>query len=395
MIETGNSARTGDTRQRLTDMKLDALILTIPENVLFLSGFWPMIGASILVFPANGNPVCIIPGCYEEESRQELWEAVPEYYSYGLTSSPEPFAAVSRLLKKAAGGRQWKRIGIEGSLRSAAVSWNSAEFILPDKQYTGVLEEVFPCAELIDIVPHLSRWKARKNDWEIERIRRASEISCLGLDTFERLAVPGRTGVEIAAEVEKRIMIDGTGLDGAKRVRAYAQVATGPVETAIAYRPNEISTTRRIEEGDLVLLELGVTAEGYWADRTRVRTAGKPSEQQLDIFALVLEAQTAAIRAVGPGVPAGAIDDTARSVIAKEGYAGEFPHITGHGVGFSYHEPLPVLRPDSPDTLEKGMVHSVEPGIYIPSFGGMRLEDDILVTDNGYEILGPYKKELA
>ena len=395
MEGTGNRQRTEDIREKLRLMEVDAIIVSAPEHVLFLSGFWPMIGMSILVFPADGEPVCIIPGCYEEESRRELWEAVPEYYSYGLASSPEPFSAVSRLLKSRVDGGLWKRIGIERSLRSAAVSWNSAEFLIPDTRYTGVIEEAFPDAECIDIVPSLNRWKACKNDYETDRIRRASEISCLGLETFERLAVPGKTGVEIAAEVEKRIMTEGTGIQGARRVRAYAQVATGPEETAAGYRPNEISTTRRIAGGDIVLLELGVTVNGYWSDRTRVRTAGKPSARQQEIFNHVLEAQTAALQAVRPGVPASEIDETARSVISEAGHAGDFPHITGHGVGFSYHEPFPVLSPGSNDTLEKGMVHSIEPGIYIPSLGGMRIEDDILVTESGHEILGPYKKELS
>lgn len=389
----GNETRTEEIRKVLIREELDALAVRIPENVLFLSGYWPMIGMSLLVFPAEERPVCVIPDCYREESTVELWEAQPEFYNYGLAASPDPFSAMARILSREFGSRNWKRIGMEESCGSRAVSWNSAEFIVSHRSFLHLFHDAFPGAELIDAVPLLEGKKSSKNPYETEKIRTANEISCLGLEVFEDAVIPGSTGARIAAAVEHRIMAEGTGR--ARRVRAYAQVATGPAETSVGYRPNEISTTRKIVEGDLVLLELGVVADGYWADRTRVRVAGTPDQQQRDIFHLVMESQEAALKEIRPGAIAGNVDAAARRVIESAGYGEAFPHITGHGVGFSYHETCPAIHPDNSRSLEKGMIHSVEPGIYIPAMGGIRLEDDVLVTETGCEILGPWRRELS
>jgi Xaa-Pro dipeptidase len=205
----------------------------------------------------------------------------------------------------------------------------------------------------------------------------------------------GVSGVELAAAVEREVMVRGTGYQGAVRVRAYAQVAVGPEESAVGYRPNEISTLRRLEPGDVALLELGVVADGYWADRTRVRVAGKPSRDQLRVFDTVRTAQEAAIAAIRPGVSGGDIDEAARSVIRDAGYARYFPHITGHGLGFGYHESFPILAPRERGRLEEGMITSIEPGVYFTPCGGFRIEDDVLVTANAAETLGPFSKTLA
>jgi Xaa-Pro dipeptidase len=189
-------------------------------------------------------------------------------------------------------------------------------------------------------------------------------------------------------------MAKGIGYKGAQRVRGYAQVATGPEETSIAYRMNEISTTRRLRSGDVAMLELGVVADGYWADRTRVRVAGEPTDEQARVFATLCAAQRASIEAIRPGVTGAEVDEAGRAVIRDAGYGKAFPHITGHGLGFGYHESSPKLAPDSKDVLEEGMLTSVEPGIYFTPVGGFRVEEDVLVTKSGAEVLGEFRKEL-
>jgi Xaa-Pro aminopeptidase len=142
------------------------------------------------------------------------------------------------------------------------------------------------------------------------------------------------------------------------------------------------------------LLELGLVADNYWADRTRVRIAGKASEAQQACFAAVIQAQEAAVAAIKPGIAASVIDDVRPLHNKSAGYGSFFPHITGHGLGFGYHESSPILGPQSQDVLEVGMLTSVEPAIYDKSFGGMRIEDDVLVTSTGARVLGSYLKSL-
>jgi Xaa-Pro aminopeptidase len=155
-----------------------------------------------------------------------------------------------------------------------------------------------------------------------------------------------------------------------------------------------ITTTRRLQDGDLALLELAVVADGFWSDRTRVRVAGSATDMQRQVFAAVKQAQEAATAAIRTGVKAGEVDEAARAIIRAAGYDKEFLHVTGHGLGLRYHEPFPLICPGSDEVLEQGMLHTVEPGVYFPEMGGIRIEDNVLVTDSGAEVLGPCGKSL-
>jgi Xaa-Pro aminopeptidase len=382
-------------RLAMETAQLDALVLRLPENVLLLSGFWPMIGASFLVFPLTGDPVCIIPDCYRNEALSALRSVQPIFFPYGLIDSPSASDNVRKIAGRLRGASSWRKIGYEADFEAVAPSWNSAESLVPAAATVFLLGSTFPSAELVDVSNLLKNQRRIKTDYEISRLETASEISSIGLDAFQNAVDVGKTGVELAAEVEREVMILGTGYRGAIRVRAYAQVTVGPEETALAYRPNIISTTRQLQRGEIAVLELGLVADGYWADRTRTRVAGKPSEAQQNFFAAVVHAQEAAIAAIKPGIAASVVDDVARVAIRDAGYGSFFPHITGHGLGFGYHESSPILGPGSQDILEAGMLTSVEPGIYDSSFGGIRIEDDILVTSTGSRILGPYLKSLV
>ena len=374
--------------------RLDALVLRLPENVLLLRGFWPMIGATTLVFPLHGNSVCIIPSCYEQEAAKSLWDSQSVFYGYGVLEAPNPAIAVQNSLSAIAKGKSWKRVGYEASFEVVAPSWNSAEFLVPAAQSREMLANVFEGSELVDVSTLLQTQRLQKTTYEIDKLRLASEISCFGLDAFEKLVEVGITGVELAAAVEHEVVVSGT-KKGAYRVRAFAQVAVGPQETAVGYRPNEVSTLLRMKAGDVALLELGLVVDGYWADRTRVRVAGQPTDEQFKIFEAVRKAQEAATRAIKPGVSGAYVDETARSVIREAGYAEYFPHVTGHGLGFRYHESSPILAPQSATELEEGNLTSVEPGIYKKLVGGFRIEDDVLVTATGAEIFGPFPKNLV
>lgn len=382
-------------RRALENAGLDALVVRLPENVLLLSGFWPMNGASHVVASADGRVRCVVPDCYRSEAEAELAGVRVAYYPHGRKDSPPPLNAVGELLATIPDSSAWDRVGWEASAEASAPAWNAGDSFFPGTPCRDLYGRVFSTASLVDAHEVLAGLKLHKTPREIARLERASRLSTIGLAAFEEAVAPGLTGVELAAQVEYAVMSRGTGQDGARRVRAFAQVATGGEEGAIGFRPNEISTTRTLRDGDLALLELGVVVDGFWADRTRVRVAGTATETQRHAFDTVRRAQEAAIERVAPGVPAGEVDRAARDVIENAGLGELFPHITGHGVGFSYHEGGPIIRPGNTDALEAGMTHTIEPGVYSPDFaGGIRIEDDVLVTEDGARVLGAYRKEL-
>jgi Xaa-Pro dipeptidase len=390
-----DNIRLSRMRAALDAARLDALVVQLPENVLLLSGFWPMIGATTFVFPLEGKPVCIAPQCFMNETGADIWEAEIWLYRFGVLDAPDPGLAVGNMLSDIARGKGWKRVGYEGSFSMIAPSWQSGEARVLNEQTRSFYEARLPGCSLVDASALLQSERRRKTEYEAAKLRIASEISCIGMKAFELAVAVGISGLELAALVEREIMIQGSGYKGASRVRAYAQVATGPDETAVGYRMNEISTRRSMKRGDIALLELGVVADGYWADRTRARVASKPRDEQVRVYETVRAAQEAAISAIRPGVTCGDVDAAARAVIEAAGYGKQFLHITGHGLGFGYHESGPILGPGSSTVLEEGNYTSVEPGIYFTPVGGVRLEDDVMVTATGAEVFGAFPKKLC
>ena len=163
-------------------------------------------------------------------------------------------------------------------------------------------------------------------------------------------------------------------------------VQCGP-NSALAGRFNR-STGRRLENGDLVLIELATCVNGYWSDLTRTIALGSPKPEVERILSIAKDAQQAAVDGVRPGVSAGDIDALARNKIAAQGLASFFTHHTGHHVGFRYHDPGFVILPGETAKLEPGMVITIEPGVYVPEHGaGARIEDNLLVTESGHETL--------
>ena len=374
---------------------LDALVCRLPENVLLLSGHWPLIGWSFLFFPMEGKPLCIVPHCDEREAREELWEADCVSFLFGVLAGGDPYEDIAKALRARIAGKSCGRVGFEGSFECVAPPWNAAEPAIPASGTRGILEEVFGADGLVDASELLNEQRACKTPMEQAKLRRANAIATFGLKAFAETADVGVSGIDLVATVERAIVLEGTGYQETRRVRAFAQVSTGAVETAMAYRPMVISTPRPMQDGDMAVLELAVVADGFWSDRTRVRVAGVPTDDQRKAFDAVRNAQEAAIGAIRPGATAAQVDATARGVIHAAGYDDSaFLHVTGHGLGLRYHEPTPLICPGGETVLEEGMVHTVEPGLYIPGMGGMRLEENVIVTAGGCEVMGPCVKDM-
>jgi Xaa-Pro dipeptidase len=394
-LATGNQDRLNSMRRAMAKARLDALVLRLPENVLLLSGYWPMTGTATLLFPREGRATLVMPDSFSSEAESSVWEAATVFFGYGVLGAGDPAVLTQNALRDAAAGKGWKRVGYEANFQQIAPSWHSGEAHVPVESTRDYWAATFPGSELVDASAMIQQERAVKTAYEAAKMRIAAEISCIGMQAFRNAVSPGISGVELVAIVEAAIMSKGAGYKGATRVRAYAGVATGADEGAIAYRMHEISTRRPMGNGEVALLELGVVADGYWADRTRAWVAGKPTELQLRVADVVKRAQEASCSAMRPSVRGAEVDEAGRSVIRDAGMEKWFPHITGHGLGFGYHESLVRLAPGSKDVLAAGMLSSVEPGLYASEFGGIRIEDDVLVTETGHEALGPFPKEIT
>ncbi|MFH0795525.1 MAG: Xaa-Pro peptidase family protein [Candidatus Omnitrophota bacterium] len=374
---------------------LDLLVLRLPENVTAFGGYYPLTGLNFLLFPREDEPVLLVPESEKSEAEEGWWNNLITF-EFGTITATAPYRRIEEILKEITfrKGKQWKRIGYEGSFEFLAPALLSGEGFYPARPTHKILQKTFENGELVDCTDLLHNLRAIKTKEEIVKLRTAGKIAEIGLAKFKEVAAPGRSPAEIAGLVTSAIMKEGIGIGGAQKVGVFPQVTSGPEDTAKAWRPCVITTNRVIQEGDLVLIELGVVADGFWADVTRTRVAGKASARQKEVFRVILEAQQAAKDKIHPGVACSEVDGAARTIIEKAGLGEYFVHITGHGIGFRYHEPIPFLHPANTDILKAGMVFSVEPGVYLPGFGGIRIEDVVALTEKGILTLTNFERDL-
>jgi len=380
----------------LQEANFDALVVRLPENVLFLTGYWPMSGMSWVLLARGEEPVVLAPVGEEEWVERAVDPHNATYYGWGGVSDRPPDVQVQGLLTelKRRFGLQGKRVGYEGSFETIAPPYMSAENHISEVPSTRMLRTVFG-SDLSDATDQLHLWRSRKTAKEVVALRLANEVAALGLQAFVNAAVPGAKEAEVSAAVEAAIYGQGTGYKGVRRCRGWAEVMSGPDEGAVSWYQFLISSDRRLQEGDTVLLELGTIVEGYWSDLTRTVVAGTADDRKRDAYSAVLEAQQAAIDMLWPDVTGAQVHAAATRSLQARGWGQYFPHGTGHGVGFRYHEPFPLFLPGFQGQLAEGMVVTVEPGVYEKGFGGIRIEDNVLVTANGPVVLSEFPKALV
>lgn len=238
--------------------------------------------------------------------------------------------------------------------------------------------------ELIPLGGELADLRRIKTVEEIELHRQAEHIGDVAFEEILKEIKPGVTELEIAAKLEYIMK-----MNGADKLSFESIVASGINSS----KPHAEPGHKKIESGDFVTMDFGCVYKGYCSDMTRTIVVGKANEKQKEIYNTVLKAQLAVLDMLKPGLPGKAYDKVARDVIYGAGYEGYFGHGLGHSVGLEIHE-NPRFSMIEEDVVEAGMIMTVEPGIYIPDFGGVRIEDMVVMTPDGYENLTHSRKEL-
>jgi len=353
------ASRRKNLRKLLRSAEADAILITNFKNVTYLTGFT---GDDSYLLVTAGNETLVTDSRYTEQLGDECPQLKLEVRPPGDTMLPAVAAVVERA--------KIRRLGIEG--KSATVSLHNA------------LAKKLPKHELVVTDGLVEQLRAVKDKYEIEATRLACQQARRAFDAVRAMLTPEMTELDVAAELEYRAR-----RFGAKALSFAPIVAVGPR----AALPHATPTKRRLGESDFVLIDWGANSGLYLSDLTRVLVTGKISPKLRKIYGIVLKAQLAAIDAIRPGITCEEVDRVARSIITKAGYGKEFGHGLGHGTGLDIHE-APRFAVGQKTELQPGMIVTVEPGIYLSGWGGVRIEDDVLVTRAGHEVLTDVPKDL-
>jgi Xaa-Pro dipeptidase len=248
------------------------------------------------------------------------------------------------------------------------------------------LQQHAPTITIATIERELIRIRAYKRTDEVEAMRRAVQIAEAALADLLPTLRPGMTEQQIASQLEQRMSAHG-----AEGVSFSPLVQSGRNSA----NPHGVTTDRALQIGEFLLIDYGCRVNGYPSDITRTFCLGEPTAQMQHVYDVVLAANEAARAAARPGVAMGAVDQAARAVIEAAGYGDYFTHRTGHGIGLDVHEPIPQIAAGVTDVLEPGMAFTIEPGIYLPELGGVRIEENVVVTETGLDVLTTFERKLS
>jgi Xaa-Pro aminopeptidase len=350
-------------RARFADAGIDALLVTRLPNVRYLTGFT---GSAALLLVGPDELVFVSDGRYGEQAAEQLGAAGVNARIEIRTVQADQRAALADAAKRFA------RLGLEAH----GVTW---------AQQRAFAGEWFPAAELVATEHLVEELRRVKDAGELARIRTACAMAdeAFAVVTATFSDAPTERDVALALDLEMRRR-------GASGVSFDPIVASGPNGAKPHARPSD----RRILPHELVVLDFGCVVDGYCSDMTRTVSVGDPGAEARRVYDVVLDSQQTGRAAVRDGVDCAAVDKACRDVIVAAGWGDAFVHGTGHGVGLEIHE-APRVAATARDTLASGYVVTVEPGVYLSGVGGVRIEDTVVVTDEGAEALTASPKELV
>lgn len=348
----------------LTPEKLDFLMVTNPLDVAYLTGF--LGGDSyLLVAGDRSKPILISDFRYQEELQPHA-----HLVQIVIRKRSMSEAVIDELARHKVG-----RLGIQADHMTVGELNN----------LTAAIRKVAVKTTLAPVSGLVGKMRAIKDETEIKLIRKAAKIQEKALEEIIRKIKPGKTELEVAGRLEAEMKSLGSREPGFQSI-----VAAGANGSLPHYRPQDV----KIRKNEALLIDWGAVYQGYHSDMTRVFALGKWPKKIKEIYSIVLDAQEAAAAALAPGKSTTDIDAIARNHIKKAGYGDYFGHGLGHGIGFNGHEEPRLTNMLAGSILQPGHVVTVEPGIYLPGIGGVRIEDDYVITDKGAENLCSLPKDL-
>lgn len=347
------AARQKKLISQLRRIGAEALLVTNETNVTYLTGFH---GDSSYLLIGKAQTVLISDGRYTTQLEEEC----PGLDVYIRKSTESMTAALEKVLKKA----HLPKVGFESHVVTCDM--------------LDALSGLTPAVQWIPVSSLVEELRMVKDQAEIEEIREAVSQAQRGYEVFRAMLTEDMTELQGAHELEHAMRRFGA------RQAAFDPIVAVGERAAL---PHAIPTEKPMGDAPFVLVDWGaMTQNGYRSDLTRMIIHGRATAKLEKVYQTVLKAQLAGIKAIRPGVTCQEVDQAARSIIQKAGYGKQFTHSLGHGIGLDIHEG-PRLAGNIDGELKPGMIVTVEPGIYLPGWGGVRIEDDVLVTRNGHEVL--------
>jgi Xaa-Pro dipeptidase len=372
-------------RALMNEQSLDALVVRAPDNVLYLSNYWCMKGYDAVVFPRQGEPTLIALEPQLADAQRNAWtKDIRLFKGYDEKDPrPAPYRALDTALGVLKKRDLTKKVAIELNMGTQSADRMVGEPTTPTQNFFDAFRKV--AGEVVDATPLLSEARSIKTAQEIERMKLANELAALAMDYTREHVRPGMKESEVGAMYEGFVHGIGVGYQGrVEMARAFTLVWSGKgiaTFTATGDRP--------VQEHEPTLLEIWVCVDGYWTDLTKNLCPGELTPEYHRLLDLLLKVFDEAIRFAKDGASLPELDRLVRARIAEGGYPGQPSHPICHGVGARAHEP-PYAHQAGTGTIRKGMVLAIEPGIYWPGGGGLRLEDNFWITDSGSEKLCSY-----
>jgi Xaa-Pro aminopeptidase len=353
------SERLKKLRQKLAEKGTDTILISQPENRYYLSGFNGSYGFLLIT---SQKAILATDFRYIEQAKGQA----PDYEIFRITND------VANWFPGLIAEQSPKRLGFEAEYLSFAQYHRLAD----------ILEELGDEVGLIPFGGVVESLRTIKEPEEIELITRAVEISDSAFNCIEDRIHPGMTELGVAWEIEKFMREQGS-----QTVPFEIIVASGPNSALPHARPS----SRSINAGEPVVIDIGARVEGYVSDLTRTVCPGSPDDTFKKVYDVVLKAQSAAIAQIEQGMTGTQADSLTRRIIEQAGYGEAFGHGLGHGIGLAPHE-SPRLGPNSNDKLISGMVFTIEPGIYLPGWGGVRIEDTAVIENGKVRVISQARK---